>query len=262
VAWRLLAATIFQGDQTKLRPMIGIASIVLVCLLAFSGSLALTARNAARFPPTPNLAEGTATALAAEAIATARSAWPLVLSDSFDNNNHGWHTGSFSDQFGTVDRSIQGGRYRWEIKAEKQGWSGFRDTPNMNPVSDFSLTAIGQCPGTQGCIYGVVFRDAGEGYYVFEILSSAHEFAFERFVAEPTPGLVIFIDWTKAPSILPDQPNRLGVTAEGSHFIFFINNRHVAEDNDNLLSSGKVGLFIGASAGNQAVFDHFEVRAP
>lgn len=119
-----------------------------------------------------------------------------------------------------------------------------------------------QINGAKAAYYGLTFRkDDDENYYFFRVRDDRYFDFLLRYKEEWTT----LIDWTKTSAIKPDDVNRLTVTAEGSHFSFYINNELVAEFDDSQLSDGEVGLAIGLSnADDEAVseFDNFEVRVP
>jgi hypothetical protein len=59
--------------------------------------------------------------------------------------------------------------------------------------------------------------------------------------------------------------NKIAVIGEGSHFLFFINNRYVGEVEDQQLTYGAVGITISLfHADDHAIFefDNFELRQP
>jgi hypothetical protein len=60
---------------------------------------------------------------------------------------------------------------------------------------------------------------------------------------------VYLVDWTDSPHIIkgPEQVNRIGVKADGSRLSLYANGHLVNEIRDDSFSSGRFGLFIGAS---------------
>ena len=73
------------------------------------------------------------------------------------------------------------------------------------------------------------------------------------------------IDWTENSAIRHGEVNRLTVLAEGSHFVFFINDQYVGEADDSRLSRGRAGVAIELyNAGDKATFefDNFKLLAP
>jgi hypothetical protein len=204
-----------------------------------------------------------ATAAVADCIHTttlAPPSWRVILCDTFDANVNGWPTGNVSSQYGTGNRQITGGKYRWDDTAH-QGEVLYA-FPKISSVGDFYLTVLGRrISGPQGAAYGVMLRNDGINYYFLEIRDD-QVFRFSRWYQHEWMTL---INWTRAAAIQPSQANRLTVKAEGSHFTFFINDQQVGESDDNQLSGGRVGLETELfNGGDSAVFefDNFELRAP
>jgi hypothetical protein len=73
------------------------------------------------------------------------------------------------------------------------------------------------------------------------------------------------ISWKESSFIESEGTNRLTVIAEGSHFIFLINNNYVGNTTNDRIAKGTTGLAIGLNgADSQAVveFDNLELRTP
>lgn len=189
------------------------------------------------------------------------SHWPPFFYDDFSTNKNGWQTGESKSEFGTINRSISNNKYRWNVKAKKGLAS--RSYSDIGPVSDFYLTVEGQqISGAKRVNYSVVFRrDEDNNFYILRVDDDQRFRLSLRYNKEWTT----LINWTKTSAIRSDQVNHLTVIAEGSHFLFYINNQLVAEIDDSKLPSGEVGLAIELlNADDEAVFefDNFEVRAP
>jgi serine/threonine protein kinase len=205
-------------------------------------------------------AERTATAQAALATAKAQEQWPLVLSDSFENNRNGWRTGNNTDSLGTIRRNFAYGKYIWAITAT-QGVV-FQDSPTMNPLSDFYATVIAhRAIGSVDASYGVIFRSKDQNYYAFVICDCP---GFQ-FLLRDNGTWKQLISWTKTDAIKPGQENRITVSAIGSQFVFFINDQYVAGMMDSTLPDGAIGLAAGPGRpGDQAIieFSRLEVLTP
>jgi tetratricopeptide (TPR) repeat protein len=115
-----------------------------------------------------------------------------------------------------------------------------------------------QISGEQGS-YGVVFRiDGADNRYYFDISNSQFS-VYLMYNNNWTP----LIEWTWVSAIRPNESNRLTVSAQGSHFTFFINDLFVGEADNDRLSYGRVGLAVELyNAGDEAVFefDNFEIN--
>jgi len=212
----------------------------------------------------PSIATPTTT-VPAEATTTDDSHWTVILSDAFDSNENDWMTGDFTDEhFADVNRLIADGKYRWQVKSKSGAtlWWEAPESPYTKPVSDFYLSAeLQMVSGPDDATYGLFFRgnDGGDDYY-FGINNYG-----EFFVRLSTWFGKSLIDPTSTPAIRPGEVNRLAVKAEGSHFVFFINDERVGEADDSTLSKGRTGIAIELNhTDDEAVFefDNFELRAP
>ena len=212
--------------------------------------------------PTPTPAPPTATPTPSPTPAAVQpSRWPLVLSDTFDANEHDWPTGSDPNEFVTNKWRITGGKYRWEVQAH-QGVHWYVH-PAGGYVSDFYLTVkVQQVSGPRDGGYGVVFRVLNSDNFYFFALRNTQDFIVWRsYRGKWTP----LVDWTRSFAIRPGEVNQITVVAQGSHFVFWINDQLVVEADDEKLTTGRVGLSMELyEAGDEAIFefDNFELRAP
>ena len=186
--------------------------------------------------------------------------WRVVMCDGFDNTRNGWDVLKLDNTalVGTLD--ITDSKYRWAFEA-RQGFVQ-RIRPRMNPLTDFYMTTQVQNISTSAALdYGVVFRDDGNNYYLFQVTNDEtfvillrNEGKWRALSKEiPTSAL------------LPQAANRLSVIGAGSHLMFYLNDKLVYELDDATLSKGRVGVAAGLSnAGDKATveFDNFEVRVP
>ncbi|MBC8496449.1 MAG: protein kinase, partial [Chloroflexi bacterium] len=187
--------------------------------------------------------------------------WPLVFSDTFDENVNNWPTGVDDDEFARCDWSITDGKYRWDAEAH-QGFN-WHVWPDAREASDLNLTVDArQISGPEDALYGVVFRMSdSDNFYLFG-LSNYQSFTFRR---KYEGEWEILIDWTENTNIRPGKANQITIVAMGSHFTFLINDQLVAEADDDVMFFGKAGLSIELyGEGDAAVFefDNFELRAP
>jgi hypothetical protein len=189
------------------------------------------------------------------------SQWPLVLKDDFSQPDNDWETGQSNDRFSTGTVSITGSKYRFDLKAN-DGFIWWSRSLNNTETTDFYAAVDGQqSKGPDSADYGIVFRWSHGNYYYFQV-SNAGKYAFSLNYLEKW---ITLTDWTKTSAIQPGGVNRLAVAAQGSHFVFFINDHSVGEADDTRLSSGTVGVAVEINqAGDKALFDfdHFEWRAP
>lgn len=259
-----------QGDDSEntLRILLllvgaGGCCIVLTAAAFFFFRPDLDSTIARYFPsstPTQNLT-ATAAGFQAEA-ASAVDEWLLLVSEQFDHsNNPRWYTGTDDTRWAKVIFEVSDGKYRWNATAHE----GFIQWIRLDekPLADFYVTAETQETGNPAIgDSGILFReDRFHNYYYFGV-DSRGSFFVGLYYKEKWNDM---ISWTSSPLILSDQPNRLTVVGNGSHFTFFINDQYVGEMTDDHLAEGTIGMAIGLhEANDQSVFefDNVELRAP
>ena len=187
------------------------------------------------------------------------SSWPVVFSDKFTSDVHGWFVGKESGELATGELQITEGKYRWEAEASTD-MVVWPTVPHNEAFSDFFLNVEArQVSGDEDSNYGVVFRRNSQGYYLFRIRGD-RQF---RFSVLDEGEWTTLIDWTETTAIQTGEANKLAVLVQGIDFTFFINDEFVGEASDKRFDKGEVGLAIGLdSAGDKAVFefDNFELR--
>jgi len=189
------------------------------------------------------------------------SEWPLVISDSFDSNEHSWPMLPIEDDYIETDWTLMNGKYQWEALAVKD--VHYYVLPNMKSVSDFYLsTELQRISGPVDCTFGVVFRARDDdNFYMFGI-SETQNFSIYRKYKGDWETLV---DWRYSATIRQEDVNRITIVAQGSHFVFWINDQRVIGIDDDKIAKGRNGLTMTLyNPGDQAVFefDNFEVREP
>jgi len=250
----------------------GIAGCCIVAILSYIFFQPATPPLIAKLFPatatrTPNMTATqrvvilTNTAQAVETIAAdASERWEIVFSDSFDKESSHWRTGVDDDEYATIIRTIEGGKYQWDVTSKKAFVSWL--FPITKNVSDFYLaTDAERLDDFDGSDYGLAFRrNAKNDFYYFGIDRGSFIVALHF-----NGGWSDLITWTKTTAILPDKINRLTVIAQGSHFIFLINGRRVGEASNDKVKNGTVALALQVHSENrQAIiaFDNFELRTP
>ena len=188
------------------------------------------------------------------------STWPVVLSDTFDDNANEWIVGQQTGDFADASFIIANGVYHWAAKAH-QGFVWWNH-PTVPPVADFYLAVDSrQINGPASSYVGLVLRlDGGGNYYLFS-LNNAGEYSFDEYYNAQWLSL---IHWTSSPTILVDRTNHVEVVAEAARFSFFVNGEWVEDYEDPAIPSGYSGLLVGMDeVGESAAweFDDFELRA-
>ncbi len=189
------------------------------------------------------------------------SEWPLVILDTFDSNEHSWPMLPVDDSYLETDWELKNGKYRWEVLAKQD--VHWYILPNMKSVNDFYLSAeLQRVSGPENCTFGVVFRARDDEHYYMFGISETQNFSIYRVYKGDWKTLV---DWRYSPTIRQEYVNKITIVAQGSHFIFWINDERVIGIDDDKISKGRNGLtMILYEAEDQAVFefDNFEVREP
>ena len=217
---------------------------------------------------TPNVAatqriiQSTASAQAIEStIASAGSQWPILFSDTFDNNDNHWRVDTVDDEYAKITFEIKDGKYRWNAMTHKE----FIQWVPLATISldDFFLTlevSVGEHTGSSD--YGIVFRNDTNGNFYYFAIDSDQMYSLFRYYAG---GWSALIDRTSSSVIRKDQPNRLTVIAEGDHFILFINDQFIADKHDDWIKEGTAALTIEIFQPDQEgtfEFDNIELRVP
>jgi hypothetical protein len=251
-----------QANQPSSQQWILIAVVALMTacgiILFLSGS-ALTAYSWVN----ERQAEAEATTAAATAVVVDReqdkkaaSEWPLLLFDTFNDNQNGWIDGEIDDEYSDIQVAING-VYRWTATAKK----GFhwRVWPESDLVSDFYLSVDVQNLGeNHDAQYGLIFRENEDAYFYWEITDNQQYrvFSYQNDWIELIPE-------TYAAAIQPGEVNHLVVLSENDEFRLWINDQFVGQFTSSFPSNGQAGIAIGLSyEGEQSViiFDNFELR--
>jgi hypothetical protein len=166
--------------------------------------------------------------------------WDVNLTDDFSSNVNNWdvYTDNQTD-FLKDSVGIQDGVLHWQMQALK-GVFSWNYPKDVAAVGDFDAAVdVQQIQGSDLSDYGLIFRLLDKNnYYMFVVDEADQEFAVESY----ENGWTTEVDWTTSKMIYTGQVNRLGVSARGNHFVFFINGTVVAETNISGISIGNVGV--------------------
>ncbi|MFC1878899.1 protein kinase [Chloroflexota bacterium] len=221
---------------------------------------AVTQTASARIKAT-QMAQVTQTAQVYQNALQSAIAWPIVFSDSFYDNANEWYVGNRTGDYAEMSWTIGDGIYLWDALAYKGFvWWVY---PSMEDVWDFYIAAdLEQTSGPADGEQGLMFRhEDDKSYYIFQI-NNAQQYAIYYYDSSEWEALV---EWTDSPTLLYGQPNRLVVIAQGSQFLFYINNQYILELIDSRNSSGKIGFMVSLSNADERAtweFSDFELRSP
>jgi hypothetical protein len=187
--------------------------------------------------------------------------WPIVFSDTFDDEYNGWYTGTDSDEYVKSDVSIAGGKYIVKATAKKPFfWWLYAD---LGILEDFYLSVeVKANKGLEQADYGLWFRGSDVDFYSFTINATTRQYGLKLFYED---DLTTLIRWSRSQKLDPAGSNQIAVLAQGSQFTLFLNGEEVNSLEDDTLDKGKVGIYIGIwNAGDtlELEFDNFDVTAP
>lgn len=188
--------------------------------------------------------------------------WPIVLNDTFDNNNAGWNVDGWNSDTTKIYMEIKDGTFSWRMQELREGTWYFWELAPLDSYSNFYLSArVSRAPGASfHSYYGLLFKREGDQLYEF-VVDDWGQYKVSLF----KDG-----NWTDlaGPSnsslILSSGFNKLGVISIGEEMFFFINDTYATSIIDNSLSEGNVGIRIGVvnptSDEIQFYFDDFVLR--
>jgi hypothetical protein len=205
--------------------------------------------------------QSTESAIAGVTLLSQASSWPLVISDTFDNNNNQWPIGTKDSDLSTEQLSIDNGKYNWTATA-KDGFV-YWTTPITETTKDFYLAVDAmQISGPEDGETDLVFHEADtSNFYLFEV-SGVKKFSVSQLIQDEWQTR---IDWTDSEFIQPLQSNHLVVIGKGKDYYFFINGNLVGTYTETTASQGSSGVAVAlynkGDTGHFA-FDNFELRIP
>ncbi len=185
--------------------------------------------------------------------------------DDFDNNVHGWDSGTQVNDYWSGNLSISDGAYVWEIEElHNDGFFSRRDWYANIAIEDFDLSVDAKLatPEAVSLCYAVVFRassDISEGYYVFSVCDDQKYYVEYNSDVDGNDKLSSL---THSPIIRSGDWNTLAVSARGDHFILSINNVVVSEFTDTRLPKGYIYLMLDAddTIPGTIMFDNFGLQ--
>jgi hypothetical protein len=187
--------------------------------------------------------------------------WPVVITETFDDNSNEWFVGKSNDKYVNSIVAITDGQYLVDVTA-LQGVFWWL-SPTMKNLTDFYATVeVNNLTGPATADYGLAFRISSGNKYSFGIAAADQVYGFAM---SNNGEWTTIIKWTSSSLINASGSNQIGVLAEGASFSFFINGELVDQVDDATLKMGKVGIQLElADAGDKAqiAFDNFAVQAP
>ncbi len=198
-----------------------------------------------------------ATTTALQGIYTQATSGNPTLNDPLsgqDSNN--WDVATTS---GEGSCKFSGNAYHAAVQQSDLFYPCFASTPTF---SNFAYQA--QMTIIQGDYGGIIFRadSANSKYYYFRI---GKDGAYDLTVSHDTTfAHDQLLKSGNAPSIIKtglNQANLVSVVAQGSNLYLYVNQKYLAQVNDNTYKSGQIGVFGGdfASKSADVAFTHAQV---
>lgn len=194
--------------------------------------------------------------------ATARAAWSSIISDTFSTSNvNDWSVGNQEGDFAIVRRSLEGGAYRWFVQTKSDVF--VRSNNSLPQAADFYFAVdVRQLSGPASTNYGIVFRERDDAnLYYFSVQEVGRCTVIRLSNDESIPLLRAFC----GEAIRPGEVNRLVVSADGPHMLFYINGQLIGEVMDDGLTAGTLTVAVAVAEANETAsveFDNAELRAP
>ena len=264
--------------------------IVLLALILSACSSAATtptgsAGAATQDVPTKTTASTTAETPASTAAATAESSetpsapaglgcslplpsekdWPVTLCETFADNQNNWLVENQDNSYTKYSIDVVDGAYTLNYTAK--AFAQFKQTAlswfPLAQAQDFALSVTTLMDSEfQNNSWGVAFRtdENMDSFFLFSIYNDG-TYAFEIY---ENGNWIPLISQRVFGGILPGEPNKLTILAEGGDFTFYINDALVNNFSGGLLEGSNIRLLVSAKEGASAVysFDDFVMQSP
>ena len=181
--------------------------------------------------------------------------WMVLVCDSFDSSDSVFPDESQDNPYAKYDGKTSDGQYQLDYTAKN--FAAFTRTAltwfDIANAQDFAVSVTGQMDTQfQGISWGIGFRGSGEkdNYFLFSIYNDG-TYAFEIYEND---GWIPLISRRPFSGILPEQPNKVTVIAEGQNFRFLVNDQAVNFFNGGLLEGLQIFLVVSAREGASVNF--------
>ena len=186
--------------------------------------------------------------------ASQETGWVSVVEDDFSDPDSPWWAITLEEEYSTY---YEGGTYHIEVDiSDTYYWQslGYGDLRDVNVEVQMRLVD----GYAEDSSMGVLCRQSGQNYYLFEINNAGQSRIRKYTEAEGWENLT---DWEYGDSIQPNIWNTIYIECFGKDLIMTVNDVLVARAMDASLTSGDVGLAAGAipTAGLHVEFDDFKL---
>jgi hypothetical protein len=183
----------------------------------------------------------------------------VLYEDDFTNPTTGWTERTFDNYFIGYHEPEY---YHVEITGTNYKTTVFE--PGKQSFNDFTvelavLTAASRTAADGNFRYGIAFRRAGDQYYAFVISPRTRQWS----VLKSSPsGLQTLAEGTEAGIHELDVDDTLRVDAQGSDFLFHINDKLVGQVSDAEYTGGEIGFYVESfdSPQTHIHFDQLTIR--
>jgi hypothetical protein len=184
---------------------------------------------------------------------------PVLFEDDFTDPATDWPERKFDNYFIGYHEPEY---YHVEITGPSYKTTVFE--PQKRSFSDFTielqtLTASAKTAPEGDFRYGLAFRRSGDQYYAFTVSPRSQKW----FVLKSSPNeLLVLAEGTAENLHAADVDDTLRVDAQGSSFLFHINDQLVGQVTDPDYSSGEVGFYVESfdSPNTHIHFDNLVIR--
>lgn len=187
--------------------------------------------------------------------------WPILIRETFDNNDNAWDTAPGDEALSKDDRRIQDGKFIWTIEAYG-GFTWVEPLPGSQLTDRFYATLdIEQSEpllNDQGISFNYI---DSQNLYLFSTCDIPGTVGFFRRVEG---SWLTLQSCRQVDAINRTGPNTLSVLGNGNYYQLFVNDQYISDLWDNTFSAGGVGVYIEMDADQTNVFsfDNLEVRSP
>jgi len=192
------------------------------------------------------------------------SSWNLLFEDKFDENVNNWPVISSGDEWGSVEPTINDGKYKVFLESGNIGFRfPFYQTKLVNIKNYYMSVDIEELDNDNNAYYGMELRTTDGESYVLVIDDDASAYFLGY---SDTSSWTVIIDWTTTSSIKKQGVNNLGIVIFDSSIKIIINGVEIENiSNSMIMARGGFGLTVGLYKGNDQVtvlFDNLVVYGP
>lgn len=185
--------------------------------------------------------------------------WDILVSNDFSPAENDWDSQSVSNEHYDATLEFKDEKYHWDIVSKDHVF--FYINTYTEPLTIFYTSIeVKLTSGTYKPAYGVVFQEQLNGDLYFFGIYGEGFFVNQYKNAEWSET----IKYTKSPAILPVEVNQLGVLANKSNVVFFINDQFVGEIKSEY-TDGLLGIAVSfneAGLHNTFEFDNLIIKIP